>query len=78
MNSSSSTARPQQGLGNQRQRRMISHQRADPGFKGFRCRLAHLQPEPAQRAPQAQLDIVQLALQQLTRAQQRTRLLRRQ
>ena len=54
---------------------MPGHQLAHPRHKPALARLAHLQPEPAQNAADAELHIQQLALQQLAGNEQRADLL---
>jgi hypothetical protein len=59
------------------QRRLARDQLADPGGEPALADLAELEPEAAQDAADAELDVRQLALQQLAPDQQRPDLLRR-
>ena len=70
-------ARPQHRLDHPLQHRLAGDQLADPGREPALADLADLQPEAAQDAADAQLDVQQLALQELAPDQQRPDLLRR-
>ena len=70
-------ARPQHRLDHPLQHRLARDQLADPGREPALAHLADLQPEAAQDAADAQLDVQQLALQELAPDQQRPDLLGR-
>ena len=59
--------RRQQRLGDDLQGRMLANQLPDPSGKAVRRRRTYLEPEAAQRAAKAHLDVVELRLHQLAR-----------